>query len=92
VASPGADCPPAPEDLPTKRVDSSTFARLFQQLLHIAVNEPLTFESKASLICASFDLDPTASEEIINSVKQQFPAARKQETTYVLKPFTTSSH
>ena len=54
----------------------------------IAINEPLTFESKASKICASFDLDPATSEDIINSVKQQFPAVRNQETMCVLKVFS----
>lgn len=88
MSSPGTDFPPAPRDpLPAKRVDPSTFARLFQQLIPIAINEPLTFESKALTICASFDLDPAASEDIVNSVKQQFPAIRNQETMYVSKVF-----
>jgi hypothetical protein len=67
-------------------------AGLFQQLIPIALNEPVVFESKASAICASFDLDPTTSEEIINSVKQQFPAIRNQEMTCVLKFFSMFGH
>ena len=86
--SPGVGWPPAPRSHPPpKRVDSSTFAGLFQQLIPIAVNEPVAFESKASAICASFDLDPTTSEDIINSVKQQFPAVRNQDTTCVSSVF-----
>ena len=81
MPSPGADRPPVLRDpLPTKQVDPSTIARLFQQLIPIAINEPLAFESKASTICASFDLDSTTSEGIINTVKQQFPATRIQQT------------
>ena len=75
--------------LPTKQIDPSAFVRLFQQLVPVAINEPLAFESKASTICASFDLDSATSADIINSVKQQFPAIRNQETMYVLKPFLT---
>jgi len=52
----------------------------------IAINEPLGFESKASTICASFYLDHATSADIVNSVKQQFPAIRNQETVYVLDP------
>ena len=85
---PGVGWPPAPRGHPPpKQVDSSTFAGLFQQLIPIAVNEPVAFESKASAICASFDLDPTTSEDIINSVKQQFPAVRNQDTTCVSSVF-----
>ena len=73
--------------LPTKQIDPSTFARLFQQLMPVAINEPLAFESKAPIICASFDLDSATSADIIDSVKQQFPAIRNRETTYVSKPF-----
>jgi hypothetical protein len=50
----------------------------------IAVNEPLAFESKASTICASFNLDPATSADIMNSIKQQLPAVRNQETMYVV--------
>lgn len=89
VPSPGTDGPPALRDpLPTKRADPSTFAQLFRQLISVAAKEPLAFESKALAICASFDLDPTTSEDIINSVKQQFPAIRNQETTCVSKTFS----
>ena len=87
MVSPIPDCQPAHRDpLPAKQIDPSTFARLFQQLMPIAINEPLGFESKASAICASFDLDHATSADIINSVKQQFPAIRNQEAAYVLDP------
>lgn len=93
MASPGTAHQPAPRDpLLVKQIDASTFARLFQQLVPIAINEPLAFESKASAICASFDLDPATSTDIINSVKQQFPSIRNQETTYVSRVFPTISH
>jgi hypothetical protein len=68
-----------------RQVDPPTFARLLQQLLPIALKEPLMFESKALLVCASFDLDSTASEDIISSIKQQFPDIPNQGPTCVLK-------
>ena len=78
----------ATRDLPpTKQIDPSAFARLFQQLIPVAINEPLAFESKASTICASFDLDSATSADIIDSVKQQFPAIHDRETRYISKPF-----
>jgi len=88
MVSPSPEPQLATQDLPpTKQIDPSTFARLFQQLMPVAINEPLAFESKASTICASFDLDSATSAEIIDSIKQQFPAIRNQETMYVSMPF-----
>ena len=75
-----------------RRIDPPTFSRLFQQLVSVAINEPLAFESKALAICASFDIDPTTSADIVNSVKLQFPAARNQEAMYASKFFPTFSH
>ena len=89
VVSPGPvpDHQLATQDLlPTKQIDPSTFARLFQQLVPVAVNEPLAFESRATAICASLGLDPATAADIIDSVKQQFPTIRDQEITYVSKP------
>ena len=70
-----------------KQIDPSAFAQLFQQLVPLAINEPLAFESKALTVCASFDLDSATSADIIDSVKQQFPAIHNQEIEYVSKPF-----
>ena len=50
----------------------------------IAVNEPLAFESKASTVCASFNLDAATSVDIIKSIKQQFTVIHNRETRYVV--------
>jgi hypothetical protein len=68
--------------LPRKQVDGATLGRLFQQLAPLA-KDPLTFESKASVVCASFDLDPTTSMEIVASFKQQQSADQTQGPRYV---------
>ena len=90
VTSPGVDrhesTPP-----PTKKIDPSTFAQLFQQLISIATKEPSAFECKALAICASFDLDPITSADVVSSIKSQLPAARNQET-YASIFFPTFSH
>jgi hypothetical protein len=80
------------DPLNPKQIDSSVFSQLFMQLVPIAVNEPLAFESKASTICASLDLDFATSADIINSVKKQFPAIRNQGTMYVLKILSVLQH
>ena len=82
------DSKTVPRDpLPSKQIDSAVFPQLFQQLVFVAVNEPLAFESKASTIFTSFDLDSVMSADIINSIKQQFPAICNQETAYAVKSF-----
>lgn len=87
-ALPGQECEPVSRDsFPSRRTDSSVVSKLFAQLVPIAVKEPLAFESKASTICASFNLDSAASADIINSVKQQFLLARNQETTCVVDSY-----
>ena len=52
-------------------------SRLFQQLAPLT-KDPSTFESKASAVCASFDLDPATSMEIVGSFKQQLSANQTQ--------------
>ena len=58
-----------------KQVNGATLGRLFQQLASLT-KDPLNFESAAAAICASFDLDPMTSAEIISSFKQQLPTDR----------------
>ena len=84
TASPSPEPNPPPANPQTsKQIDSSTFSQLLLQLMPIAVNEPLVFESKAAAVCASFNLDSATSADIISSLKQQFPTIRNRETTYV---------
>ena len=63
---------------PRKRVDGATLSRLFQQLAPLT-KDLLTFESKASAVCASFELDPATSTEIVGSFKQQLSADQTHE-------------
>ena len=62
---------------PRKRMDGATLGRLFQQLAPLT-KDPSNFESAAAAICASFDLDPATSAEIVTSFKQQLPADKTQ--------------
>ncbi|KAF9652254.1 hypothetical protein BDM02DRAFT_3183963, partial [Thelephora ganbajun] len=62
---------------PRKQVDGATLSRLFQQLTPLT-KDPSNFESNAASVCASFDLDPTTSTEIISSFKKQLPADKTQ--------------
>jgi hypothetical protein len=68
-----------PEASKAKQPDATTVTRLFQLLLPIMVKEPLTFESKASAICAALDLDPVTATDIINAVKQNMSGGSKAE-------------
>lgn len=65
--------PPAQDGPPRKQVDGATLSRLFQQLAPL-MKDPSNFESNAAPICASFDLDPATSMEIVNSFRRQSPA------------------
>ena len=67
---------------PRKQVDGVALGRLFQQLAPLT-KDPLNFESNAAAICASFDLDPATSTEIIGSFKQQFPVDQTQRSVCV---------
>ena len=60
-----------------KQVDGATLSRLFQRLAPLT-KDPLNFESAATAICTSFDLDPATSAEIVTSFKQQLPADKSQ--------------
>ena len=53
----------------------ATMGRIFQQLVPLS-KDPLSFEFTAAAVCASFDLDPTTSTEIVNSFKQGSPVDR----------------
>ena len=72
------DAPATGRDVPSrKQVNGATLGQLFQKLASLA-KDPSTFESKASVVCASFDLDPTTSMEIVASFKQQQSADQTQ--------------
>lgn len=84
----GREASPSPERKTTpgnpqtlKQIDPSVFPQLFTQLIPIVVKDPLGFESRALAICASFGLDPATSTDVVNSIKQQFPATHNQEST-----------
>lgn len=72
---------------PRKQVDGTTLGQLFQQLAPLT-KDPINFESNAAAICASFDLDPATSTEIVTSFKQKLPADRTQESECVSKCFS----
>lgn len=83
LQSSNRDVPQASQEgAPRKQVDGATLSRLFQQLVPLTV-DPLTFESRATAICAAFDLDSTTSTEIISSLKQRSQADRSQGSRYV---------
>jgi hypothetical protein len=62
---------------PRKQVDGTTLGHLFQQLAPLT-KDPSNFESAAAAICASFNLDPTTSAEIVASFKQQLPTDKSR--------------
>jgi hypothetical protein len=65
-----------------KQVDGATLSRLFQQLMPLTA-DPATFESRATAICAAFNLDSTTSTEIVSSFKQRSRADSSQESRCV---------
>ncbi|KAF9642154.1 hypothetical protein BDM02DRAFT_3193802, partial [Thelephora ganbajun] len=78
IQSGNQEVPPTSQDgPPRKQVDGAALSRLFQQLAPLT-KDPSNFESNAAAICASFDLDPTTSAEIISSFKQQLPVDKTQ--------------
>ncbi|KAF9643981.1 hypothetical protein BDM02DRAFT_3191011 [Thelephora ganbajun] len=78
IQSGNQEVPPTSQDgSPRKQVDGAALSRLFQQLTPLT-KDPSNFESNAAAICASFDLDPTTSTEIVSSFKQQLSADKTQ--------------
>lgn len=81
---------------PRKQVDGATLSRLFQQLAPLT-KDPPNFESAAAVVCASFDLDPATSMEIITSFKQQLSVDESRGSKCVrgyffrVLPLTSSS-
>jgi hypothetical protein len=56
--------------------------RLLQQLVPLS-KDTSNFESTAATVCASFDLDPTTSREIINTFKEQSPVDKASGSKFV---------
>ena len=68
-----------PSEIPRmKQPDTTTVTRLFQLLIPIMVKEPATFESKASAICVTMDLDPTATADMIDTVKRSLADSKSE--------------
>jgi len=75
--------PPTPQNAPPRtQMDVAILGQLFQQLTPL-MKDPLSFESNAATICASFDIDPATSAEIVSSFKHQLSADRTQGSTCV---------